>query len=117
MKLILNVGLARNDGKPDNGVLRTVAVLNRCGFMLVHGEVQQSTTEATLVAEVRYTGMPGMHEHDLYGVCRALAQDCAAMAFVGFDGIVYGALHGPQADKWGAFDPQYFILPRQTEFA
>ena len=80
MKLILNVGLARNDGRPDNGLLRTVAVLNQCGFLIEHADVQMSETEQTLVAEVRVI-RPATVDFDLYTAASRLAQDCIAAAY------------------------------------
>lgn len=115
MNLLLNVGLSRNDSRPDNTILRTVAVLNQCGFMIHHASIQYSTTEPTLVAEVRVL-RPATLPFDLYTVAARLAQDCIASAQQ-IDGNPVGALHGPEHAKWGVFNPEFFLLPNAKEYA
>ncbi|KVD50577.1 hypothetical protein [Burkholderia ubonensis] len=116
MQFHLNIGLARNDGKPDNTILHTVAVMNRFGFLLVAGDIQQSATEQTLCAAVRYTGKRDV-THALHALAKELAQDCIAQATIDWLGKITGLLVGPDAAKWGAFDSKYFLFPRHLEAA
>jgi hypothetical protein len=127
MKLLLNVGLKRNDNAADNTMLRTIAALNRAGFLLHRGEVSDSThpehgTERVLVCCVEYirplsepSFVAGLHStvmqvHLNYAAAQ-LAQDCIAVASIDTWGRVDGLLIGPNSSKWGDFDPQYFIHP------
>jgi hypothetical protein len=116
MKLTLNVGLARNDGRADNGILRTVAVLNQCGFMIDAANVQLSDTEHTLVAVVRVL-RPETLPFDLYTVAARLAQDCIAAAQRDSNGNLLGGLHGPEFGKWGEFNPEFFLTLNSKEYA
>ncbi|NUX98752.1 hypothetical protein [Paraburkholderia youngii] len=116
MQFHLNIGLARNDGKPDNTVLHTVAALNRYGFVLVTGDIQQSATEQTLCAAVRYHGKSGLHA-TLTALALELAQDCIAQAEIDWLGKITGQLVGPNASKWGEFDSECFLFPRVKEAA
>jgi hypothetical protein len=118
MKLHLNIGLARNDGKANNGLLRTVAVLNQCGFLIYAADVQQSATEQTLVATVQHVKDACYLKYDLHNVASRLAQDCIAALEVSPTGrLVNGELHGPECAKWGKFDPQYFLFQKVQESA
>jgi hypothetical protein len=118
MKLHLNIGLARNDGKADNGLLRTVAVLNQCGFLIYAADVQQSSTEQTLCATVQHVKNYCYLKFDLHNVASRLGQDCIASLEISVTGrLVNGALHGPESAKWGRFDPQYFLFPKVQESA
>ncbi|WP_429498808.1 hypothetical protein ACQUFY_05780 [Robbsia andropogonis] len=60
MNTVLNISLARNDGKPDNGVLSTVATINQYGFIFTSVDVteipHQLGIERVIVASVRYVG-------------------------------------------------------------
>lgn len=116
MQFHLNIGLARNDGKPDNTILHTVATMNRFGLLLVAGDIQQSATEQTLCAAVRYTGKQIVTPL-LHALAKELGQDCIAQASIDWLGKITGSLVGPNAEKWGAFDSKYFLFPRHLEAA
>jgi hypothetical protein len=113
---ILNIGLARNDGAPDNGVLHVVAALNDYGFTLIHGEVHEVThglgVEQTLIAEVKYAHGSPLLPNAVHHLSVELAQDCIAIAHVNEDGVVLGGLFGPKADEWGPFNTEFFVLPK-----
>ncbi|KVE35707.1 hypothetical protein [Burkholderia sp. BDU5] len=115
MNTILNIGLARNDGKPDNGVLHVVASLNEYGFKFVAGEVFEVThgngTAQTLIAEVEYQHHAQYIPQAIAALSDELAQDCIAVGYV-IDGKVQGGdLYGPKSAEWGPFNPEYFVLP------
>lgn len=117
MKTILNIGLARNDGAPDNGVLRVVASLNEYGFKIVSGEVHEVThekgVERTLVVAVAYQHHEQYIPAALNSLSRHLAQDCIAIGYVDDnDSIRGGDLYGPLAAEWAPFNPAYFVLPK-----
>ena len=114
MKTILNIGLARNDGAPDNGVLHVVVKLNQFGFRLKAGEVHEVThalgTERTLVVEVHPRNDTRTTRASVYRLSVELAQDCIAVGYVDDQGnVIDGELVGPNAVDWGTFDPDYFV--------
>lgn len=112
MKTIVNIGLARNDGAPDNGILHVVVKLNQLGFLLRAGEIFEVThangTERTLVAEVDYTHNAAYLPSAIYHLSEQLAQDCIAVGYVVDGKVIGGDLFGPKTAEWGTFDPQYF---------
>lgn len=106
MKLILNIGLAR-EGKPDIGPCVALNVLRANGFIVEASKLDVSDTERTLVAVVDHQPVGATKaSSELYFAAHRLGQDCVAV--LGDDG---GALIGPRADKWGAFNPAFFIMP------
>ena len=118
MKITLNIGLARNDGKPDNTILRAVAVLNQCGFLIYSADIQMSSTEHTLCATVQHVKHRGFLKFDLHNVASRLGQDCIAAAYIdSLNGKIIGEMHGPEVGKWGKFDSQYFLFPHAKEAA
>lgn len=117
IRTILNIGLARNDGKPDNGILHVVAKLNDYGFKLVAGEVFEvmhgKGTEQTLIAEVEYQHHAQYHIGvAVHVLSLKLAQDCIAVGYVSDGSVLGGNLYGPKAHEWGQFNPEYFVLPK-----
>lgn len=117
MKLHLNIGLDRNDGRAPNTILRTIAVLNQCGFLIYNADVQQSATEHTLCATVQHCNRAPFLAYDLHNVASRLSQDCIAAAQIKTTGRVVGSLHGPECTKWGDFNPQHFLFPHIQESA
>ncbi|QYD70119.1 hypothetical protein KZJ38_07365 [Paraburkholderia edwinii] len=113
MKTILNIGLARNDGEPDNGILHVVAKINQYGFIIRAGEIHEVThahgTERTLIAEVKYTRNEAYLPTAVYHLSQDLAQDCIAIANQSDNGVISGAIYGPKAAEWGEFDPRFFV--------
>lgn len=100
MSCILNVGLNTNGGRTITPEQAKQAV-TRFGIVVEHAEVKQSTTEPTLVM---YTSRPLWYLEALC-VCWQLEQECLAQMYNGV-----GELLGPQADKWGEFNPDYFLM-------
>lgn len=98
--MLLNIGLARNDGKPDN---LPSAVLGLLSTRLGDWSLVVSDTEHTLIVEV----FPDLSFMALWILCEDLAQDCVAVHSPGTES---GQLVGPKAHEWGAFNPLQFIL-------
>lgn len=98
---LVNIGLARNDGRPDNKVDGVLAFLERLGFNIGAYRVAQSSTEQTLIVQLGGPGALAMPApfFDL------LAQDCIAVR----DETGQGSLVGPKAADWGEFDPAQFL--------
>ena len=103
MSYILNIGLAR-EGKPNLSALEAVVALSCAGIKVLDAKVYDSDSEPTLVAQVS-------KETFLYTAVNLVAigldQDCIGI-YATEAGI--GKLIGPRADKWGEFNPEYFIL-------
>lgn len=99
MNPILNIGLNSNKGGKIP-VSRALRELRANGASVVRHTLVQSDSEPTLVAELVHPLGPAT----LHYVSELLEQDC--VAYVGPEG---GALHGPDAAKWGAFNPQFFF--------
>lgn len=113
MKTIVNVGLSRNDGLPDNGVLHVVATLNSYHFVITAADLHEVMigsdgldTIRTLVAAVVYRGFS--IERDSNHVCDALGIDYIAFATVDdFGKVVSGDEFGSDI---GTFDPDNFVF-------
>jgi hypothetical protein len=100
MPATVNIGLAVKDGSRLSSehalaVLRTVG-----GVAPLRSSVRVSSTEPTLVAELRSP----LHASAAYEVARRLKQDAIAQ-WDGRDGHLYG----PNAAAWGPFDPAFFV--------
>ena len=113
MKTIVNVGLSRNDGGPDNGVLHVVATLNSYHFVITAADIHEVMvgdsdldTIRTLVASVVYRGFA--IERDSLHVCDALGIDYIAFATIDdFGKVVTGDEFGSEI---GSFDPDNFVF-------
>lgn len=112
MNLTLNIGLAVNNGTFIEAVDAVQAAAN-AGFFIYGSEVHDSDTEPTLVLTATYDGSVGSQHASAYALAEALGQDCIAVyrhpLIAGLQGT--GRLIGPRADAWGAFNPEFFILP------
>lgn len=112
MIYVLNIGLAR-EGKSNVGTgtaLRELLNLERMSANdeLIDYSVQQSETETTVVAIVDIRGNPADVLTKVFRLSQVLEQDCIAM----YNLVTKeGALVGPRAGKWGAFNPEFFLLP------
>ena len=98
MSIIVNIGL-KTEGAPITPIQAHRALV-RCGACIVRDRVKQSSTERTLVAQL----LAPLTAEQAEAVAILLSQDCIAQSI---DGI--GALHGPRAAAWGAFNPDYFL--------
>ena len=112
MIYVLNIGLAR-EAKSNIGTgtaLRALMDLERMSANdeLIDYSIQQSETETTVVAIVDIRGNPEDVLTKVFRLSQILEQDCIAM----YNLVTKeGALVGPRADKWGAFNPEFFLLP------
>lgn len=95
----LNIGLAVNDGSAITADAAIAAIEAEGGQVVKHA-VHQSNTEQTLVAQLAAPLTPAQADR----VSVALKQD----AIVQHDGK-NGALYGPEAAKWGEFNPDFFL--------
>jgi len=105
MTFLLNVGLARenNTNLGAGTVLRDLA-----GYFTVRTHsVHHSDTEITVVVEIERKGNTLVTANSLYHLAALWGQDC--IATWNFS-TCKGALIGPRADKWGTFNPEYFLL-------
>ena len=96
---VVNIGLDVNDGSKLT-VDEVVAALKAEGVEITEQEIAQSTTEPTLVAKLNRALTPVQATR----VSERLRQDAIAQR-VGEE----GALYGPAAEKWGPFNPEYFL--------
>ena len=97
--LTLNIGLDRNDGGK-NKLHRTILVVSN-RFNIIDSKLAQSATEETLVLLVEFT--PHFVEL-LHEICGLLKQDCIACVYPNGAELI-----GPNAQKWGKFNPDFFI--------
>lgn len=109
MTYVLNIGL---NNLPDNfsrdvhqQVSAVINAIAGAGFKATLTRIVQSDTEPTLVvhAETRYSYVPAAVR--IEGLASALNQDCVAAVFPSGS----GALLGPRAEAWGAFNPDMFF--------
>jgi hypothetical protein len=103
MAYILNIGLAR-DGKENLTALDALVSLSCADIKVVEAKVYDSDSEPTLVARV---SKETFLRTAVNWVAIGLEQDCIGL----YDAITgKGQLIGPRADKWGEFNPEYFLL-------
>ncbi len=111
MDVILNIGLANNP----RDVRGSLEVLNFYGLVPAEHQLLDSDTEPTLVVTVHTGELPVDVPPSLaiYKTAQALNQECIA-AYVPEQGAVrapVGRLIGPRAAAWGAFNPEFFLMP------
>lgn len=117
-RIILNIGLdgIQTDPSYTNGqlnhpkaaaALTAVQAVRALNFKLTPGNsrVMESSTESTLVALVDHDGDV---EACTYWLAEKLNQEAIA---VWWPARAEGKLIGPQAEKWGTFDPAQFLMP------
>lgn len=102
MDVILNIGLARAGNSNIGTVIRECIA----AFGAAAVSFQESDTETTCIACV--DGSNTLLVGVLHHLCALLGHDCIA-AYVPQERA--GALIGPRAAGWGAFDPALFIMP------
>lgn len=106
MDIIVNIGMARH-GTSNISLGTVLRELNNHGFEVVDHLVLQSDTEPTVVARLRTERSWQAATIRLHFVSVLLGQDCVAAYELS---LGLGALIGPRADQWGAFNPDFFLL-------
>lgn len=104
--LLLNIGLAIGNTGQRLTLAEVVQATERAGFVIDALAVHDSATEPTAV--IRAVDVGGLLTQDdrAAGLSTVLAQDCIAIYS---PALQAGALYGPAADLWGAFDPAFFL--------
>jgi hypothetical protein len=105
MQYLLNIGVAR-EGNSNIGVGTVLRELGAIGAIIGH-TVQHSETEVTVVALVQIPGTTQHAGNEIFHLANLLGQECIAVYNMATE---TGALIGPRADKWGAFNPDFFLL-------
>jgi hypothetical protein len=114
MEVILNIGLAVN-ATPTLAAHVALEIVKANGMLVKKSKVFQSDTEPTLVATVIMTGLDSVENtRTLHQTAVDLQQDCIA---VYSPHVAFGALVGPRAALWGAFNPELFIMPDGTRLS
>jgi hypothetical protein len=100
----VNIGLHQgNPGEPGFRKMskqEAVAALKSQGLNVGKTSVVQSNTEPTFVADI--------HRPMTAAEADAVAAKTKQQAIVQRDASGNGTMHGPQAEKWGPFNPDYF---------
>lgn len=123
MQVILNIGL---DGVPVNGetytngqrnprvveqLMEAVHAARGLGFEVGTTRLLQSDSEPTVVLSCKTPAGNSIAVHQL---AQRLNQDCIAV----YDPArQHGELIGPNAEKWGAFNPAFFLQLDGTRLA
>ena len=113
MNFILNIGLQEGTTGPMLSVSLTQAAarlaLTDCGMQVNtwYYQVHNSSTEPTLVIAVSVTGNSWRIMQAVEQMAAEFKQEAIAV-FNPDNG--HGALAGPQAKKWGPFNPEHFIM-------
>lgn len=105
---LVNIGLARPDGKPDNTPGEVVAALRMAGADVSEMQVHKSDTEDTVVARLSHPLTPDQ----AHAVSEALGQEAIAQHVNG-----QGELYGPSAEGWRPFNPDYFLTMDGTRLS
>lgn len=100
-QVILNIGLAR-EGKDDLTFTEVYKAINTCNISHLRFERVQSDTEETLVVNALIYS-----DFDVARLSARLEQDCIAIWDLAHQ---EGRLAGPNAAKWGDFNPEFFLL-------
>lgn len=102
-KPTVNIGLEKND---KSGFITTKEVrseIEKLGVKILSENVHQSGTEPTFVGELSRP----LTEKEIYTLSEKLHQEAIAQRYE--DGT--GILAGPQAENWGKYNPEYFLMP------
>lgn len=124
MKVKMNIGLNSEHGLSNapeaqldrlnnfvRKVLRMNKILNACQIDAKESRYQgpdgKPVVERTIIAAFDFR--PGVERSYVkklaYVIAVDMGQDCVAVKFADGDGV----LAGPLAEKWGAFNPEFFI--------
>lgn len=98
--ILVNIGLHVKGADPLTP-RQVVAAISREGIMVQRYAVRQSASEPTLVAQL-HRALTG---NEAYWLAVILDQEAIAQQTA--DGE--GQLHGPKAEEWGPFNPDFFL--------
>lgn len=107
MSIIINIGLNRADTGGKNTSRDVLKELLPLTFGFISANVHKSDTEDTLVVEANVIDLVS-----LWSFIEKWGQECIAVT-QGAEGFLYG----PQAEKWGKFNPAFFLLPNGQRLA
>jgi hypothetical protein len=98
---LLNIGEETNNGNAPLTINKVLAALHLAGALPTDLTTQPSDSELTYVVEVPRE----LSEREVRDLAIVLDQDAIAYYYRG-----HGFLAGPHADKWGPFNPEFFVL-------
>jgi hypothetical protein len=104
--ILLNIGLNTNNGTIDG--IDAFAAVDVDMTTALDIAVHQSNTEPTAVIRIA----KALTKAQIETLCEKLGQEAIAQ----HDGET-GVLYGPQAEKWGAFNPEFFLMMDGTTLA
>lgn len=117
MQLILNIGLDVTASAPIAAHV-ALEIVKANGFLVIRHKVVMSDTEPTLVVDAvwpySWKIMGRLAGQAVHQSAIDLKQDCIA---VWLPVQAQGRLIGPRAAAWGAFNPEFFILPNGKRLA
>lgn len=106
MKTItLNIGLAITGDHQHLHLATVQAAIGYHGLFITRARVAQSNTEPTVIAECIVISPSTFDEKNIHALAVGLDQE--AIAWTDEHGV--GHVTGPQAAKWGAFNPAFFL--------
>ena len=97
----LNIGLKDPAGGPDLKVSDVLKAVKDAGGEVVNSSVYESNTEPTLVVKLKTK----LDDKSADKLSSDLGQESIAQRF----DDETGKLYGPQAEKWGDFNPEFFV--------
>jgi hypothetical protein len=97
----LNIGLEDPKGGPSLSVDEVLKAVRKAGGEVISSSVYASDTEPTLVVKLKTK----LDDNSANKLSTDLGQESIAQRF----DDETGKIHGPQAEKWGEFDPKFFI--------
>jgi len=97
----LNIGLDDPSGGPRLSVDEVLKAVKKAGGEVISSSVYASDTEPTLVVKLKTK----LDDKSATKLSTDLGQESIAQRF----DDETGKIHGPQAEKWGEFDPKFFI--------
>lgn len=114
MPYTLNIGLKPSEESSRRAAIsrqEVLAAVRGAGFRVLAYHQAVSHTEPTAVVVVD-RGVNQFLSQSCHNISVALSQDCIAVLS---SDTGAGYLIGPRAEKWGEFNPDYFITEEQAE--
>jgi hypothetical protein len=106
--VLLNIGLyVGRDSKDTLTAHQAIRAIENEGLQVLRWAVRQSASEPTLIAEINRP----LTDNEGYWLAVILKQESIAEQTA--DGEGY--LHGPMADEWGPFNPDFFLTFEEVQ--